>query len=256
MSHRLGSAFGSASGLGFRCAVCGRRGLAGLDLCGGCLSWLPVLVDRARPRTTPCLGCGEPTGGTGPWPICRDCASAPPAFARTVAPYRYAWPLDKLVRRWKGDGDRVYGRVFGTLLGRAVASPSAATDAPFRRPGDAGAELVLAVPSHPRRTAGRGFDHTADLARWTARTVGLPVVRAARRVEDTGSLAELSRAERALRIRGAFAVDAALAGRRLAIVDDVLTSGATARELARECYDTGAASVELWTLARTPADRM
>ena len=232
-----------------RCAVCARAGLDGLDLCVACLSHLPTLVDPARPASTPCVRCGDAPCPVGGPPTCAACAAREPAFLRTLAPYRYARPLDALVRRWKHDGDRPLGRVLGTLLGRAAASPSAATDRSAPAP-----DCLLAVPTHPTRLAARGFDHGADLARWAGRAVGVPVLDAARRVEDTGSLAELSRAERSVRIRGAFRVSEAVHGRRVAIVDDVLTTGATAGELARECHDTGAASVELWVVARTPSD--
>ena len=233
-----------------RCAVCGRTGLEGLDLCAACLWHLPTLVDPADRASTPCVRCGDvgcPARGA---PVCAPCAGRAPVFERIVAPYRYERPLDALVRRWKHDGDRPLGRVLGTLLGRAAAAPSAATDRPAPAP-----DCLLAVPTHPSRLAVRGFDHGADLARWAGRAAGVPVLDAARRIEDTGSLAELSRAERALVVRGAFRVDGAVRGRRVAIVDDVLTTGSSAGELARECHDTGAASVALWVVARTPSAR-
>ena len=161
--------------------------------------------------------------------------------------------------RWCGAGST-------TATGRSGACSARSSDAPRRararatdRPAPA-PDCLLAVPTHPTRLAARGFDHGADLARWTGRAAGVPgALDAARRIEDTGSLAELSRAERSVRIRGAFRVSEAVHGRRVALVDDVLTTGATAGELARECHDTGAASVELWGRGaqrrRTPARR-
>ena len=236
-----------------RCVVCGRDGSSGLDLCAGCLSHLPPLIDPSDAASTPCLRCGgRGCPALGP-PVCGACRARPATFERIVAPWRYAWPLDALVRRWKHDGDRPTGRVLGTLLGRAASSAGSAAGATDRC-GAYRPDALLAVPTHPARRAERGFDHGEDLARWAGRAAGVPTLAAARRVEDTGSLASLSRAERALRIRGAFRVGDAVRGRRIAIVDDVLTTGATAGELARECYDTGAASVALWAVARTPSD--
>ena len=247
--------------------MCARAGLAGIDLCGGCLAHLPALVGGVDGAPTVCLRCGGPVGAGGgtvvragdAGPSCARCAARPGPFARIVAPYRYAWPLDGLVRRWKHDGDRALGRVLGTLLGRAAlaadgAAGASASSASGRAcPEAPGGTCLVAVPTHPARLAVRGFDHGADLARWAGRAAGVPVLPAARRIEDTGSLAELPRAARLERVRGAFAVDDAVAGRRVCLVDDVLTTGATSGELARECYDTGAASVELWVVARTPS---
>jgi len=101
----------------------------------------------------------------------------------------------------------------------------------------------------------RGFDHARDLAMGVGHQLGI-VCRPdwATRIVNTGSLAAHSRTERQWLIRGAFAVDAAVADQHIAIVDDIFTTGATAGELARELYDTGAASVAVWTLARTVVD--
>ena len=108
---------------------------------------------------------------------------------------------------------------------------------------------------HAARLAQRGFNHAADIARFAASRLNLPWSdELAERIEDTGSLAGLSRAEREHRIRGAFAVSDRVADQHIVIVDDVLTTGATSGELARELYDTGAATVELWVVARTPID--
>ena len=219
------------------CVVCHRAGSAGLDLCRGCRACLPALVD-ADGRL--CPHCGELVAETAG--DCAACATRLSPFARLVVPWRYAFPLDGLIRQMKYREERVLARVLGTLLAREAAGPPLP-------------DLLVAVPSRSvRREA--GFDHAAALARWCARELAVGDGSAlATRVLDTGALAGLSRAARQERIRGAFRVDEAVAGRHVAIVDDVLTSGATSTELARELYDTGAASVELWVLARTPAAR-
>lgn len=226
------------------CVVCHRAGAPGIDLCDACRACLPRLAGADGAL---CPRCGErdPGRGEGEAPVCSRCAARPSPFDRLVVPWRYDFPLDRLIHRMKYRDERVLARVLGTALAReARRSPGA-------RPPDA----LVAVPSRAGRRAS-GFDHAAALARWCARELRVPDASGlAARIVDTGSLAGLSRAERSLRIRGAFRVDGRVAGRRLAIVDDVLTSGATSGELARELYDTGAASVELWTLARTPAER-
>ncbi|MEE9321311.1 MAG: hypothetical protein V3U76_12755 [Granulosicoccus sp.] len=115
-------------------------------------------------------------------------------------------------------------------------------------------DIILPVPMYSTRLTERGFNQAADIARWCARELRLPCkARWAKRATDTGSLAGLSRVERQLRIRGAFNVHTAVADQHIAIVDDVLTTGATSGELTRELLDSGAASVQLWVLARTEA---
>ena len=232
------------------CVVCHRRGEPGLDLCRTCRAHLPgpcIRDRRGDVLETLCRHCGRWCAGGLPEAGCAACAARPSPFARLVAPWRYDFPIDGLIQRMKYRDERVLARVLGTALAReAYREGAAATAGP--------PECVIGVPSGRARRE-RGFDHAAALARWCARELGLTGESAlAERIVDTGRLAGLSRAARHDRIRGAFRADARVRGRRVAIVDDVLTSGATATELARELYDTGAASVELWVLARTPAD--
>jgi len=183
---------------------------------------------------------------------CERCRTLVAPFAQLVAPWRFAAPVDRWVRDLKHRRAMPNARLFGTVIARAVVA--SASQAPGRAPGSApgAAPVLLPVPLHARRLRERGFNHAEAIAGWAARELGLAVhARSAVRVLDTGSLAERSRAERQLAIRGAFRVHDAVADRHVVLVDDVLTSGATAGELARECHDTGAASVSLWVVART-----
>lgn len=228
------------------CVLCRRAGARDIDLCDACLACLPRLAGGGDAL---CARCGERLHGrhaVSGAEVCGSCAARSSPFSRLVVPWRYDFPLDRLIARMKYHDERVLARVFGTALAREACRDLPAT----RRP-----DVLLAVPSRAARRDS-GFDHAAALARWCARECRLVDASGlATRIVDTGSLAGLSRAERADRIRGAFRADARVADLRIAIVDDVLTSGATAGELARELYDTGAAAVELWVLARTPADR-
>ena len=177
---------------------------------------------------------------------CPRCREESFPWHRIVAPYRYQWPVDRLISALKYHEKRHLTPLFGALLAREV---SVTRDQPSRLPS-----VLLPVPLHPHRWRERGFNQAADIASWCARHLDLQCRPGwARRVEDTGSLASSGRAERELMIRGAFTVDPTVEGRHLAIVDDVMTTGATAAELARECLDSGASSVELWVVARTVA---
>jgi len=266
--RRLASAW-----LPHRCALCDGPGSPGLDLCWTCLSVLPAL-HRPLDGWLACIGCGEPVAPPRPPPRSRGCAAPAdtpghagadpeetitavrckrcltlvPPFAQLIAPWRFAAPVDRWVRDLKHRRAMPNARLFGTVIARAVVA--SAPHAPGTASG--AAPLLLPVPLHARRLRERGFNHAEAIAGWAARELGLAVhARSAVRVLDTGSLAVRSRAERQLAIRGAFRVHDAVADRHVVLVDDVLTSGATAGELARECHDTGAASVSLWVVART-----
>ncbi|MGQ7846494.1 ComF family protein [Granulosicoccus sp. 3-233] len=202
-----------------------------------------------------CLSCGAELSSV-PFeqlsqrglPPCTQCSGQAAPFTRIVAPYRYEFPVDRLIQSLKYREQRVLARIFGTLLARSVQRQHPT--------GHALPELLLPVPLHATRLRQRGFNQSAEIARWCGRELGVESrARAVTREYDTGSLAGLSRAERQYRILGAFRAQEALADRHVAIIDDVLTTGSTTRELARELYDTGVASVELWVLARTSSAR-
>lgn len=236
--------------IGTRCVICARRAGAGIDLCDDCESLLHrcVVTDAAGQVSFLCLSCGAETVGPAGETHCRHCPETTIPFTRIVAAYRYEFPVDRLIQTLKYRDQRVLARVLGSVLARTV-----------RRQTPSGQPLpsqLVPVPLHIDRQRLRGYNQSADIARWCARELGIESrSRAAIREYDTGSLAGLSRAERQYRILGAFRADARVAGRHVAIVDDVLTTGSTARELARELYDTGALSVELWVLARTSSSR-
>lgn len=168
-------------------------------------------------------------------------------LTRTVAAYRYEFPIDRLIQQMKYHEKRQIARVLGSLLARAVRRTTSDAQLP---------DMLIPVPLHPRRSLQRGFNQARDIARWCAKDLNnLPVNECVSRIVDTESLAGLTRAERQYRILGAFRATAAVADKHVALVDDVLTTGSTAREMARELYDSGASSVELWVLARTSRTR-
>lgn len=224
-------------------------------VCPGCLSWF-ARTSHAGPGVEGalCLVCGSihaPSELIDQ--CCRRCVGRAIPFARLVVPFRYQWPVDQLVGRLKYHEQRHLAPLFGGLLASEVMRTGAHHAARGAEPRHRAA-VLLPVPLHPARRIERGFNQATDIARWCALALDLACEpNWVHRVEDTGSLAAAGRAERELAIRGAFTVDAAVCNRRVVIVDDVLTTGATTSELARECLDTGATSVELWAVARTVA---
>ena len=223
-----------------QCEICRRWGWE--RLCQACRE--QFAVERAR-----CARCGLATGTA--LAACGSCLQAPPPFACTIVALDYAFPWDGIIGRWKFGAHPELASPLASLLAQAAARELAlqATAAP---------ELVLPVPLARARLAERGFNQAWELARRVARELGLPARSALlARAIDTAHQAELTRAERERNLRAAFTVPPtarqALAGRRLALVDDVLTTGATAREASAALLRAGAARVDLWVLARTPA---
>jgi ComF family protein len=154
------------------------------------------------------------------------------------APFAYRFPVAGLIHALKYGGRLALARTLGDALAQVV-----------RRDADA----IVPMPLARGRLAERGFNQALEIARAVAARTGIPLLRdAARRMVETPPQAALPWKERARNVRRAFACHADVAGRRIAVVDDVLTTGATLDELAGQLLQTGAASVVGWVVARTP----
>jgi ComF family protein len=217
-----------------QCAVCGSWGRG--RVCGDCLA--RFLTPRHR-----CRRCALPVA-TGV-DECGACVRAAPVFERTVAACDYAYPWDRLIARFKfaraTDLATPLARLLQTALDRERAPP---------------AHWIAPVPLAPARLAERGFNQAWEVARRLC-TPGRATAAALLRVRDTPHQATLPRAQRESNLRHAFMVDPAwqarLQGADVALVDDVMTTGATLRECAQALRNAGARSVQAWVVARTPA---
>jgi ComF family protein len=177
---------------------------------------------------------------------CGACIAAPLPLAHTVAAVDYAFPWSGLISAFKFRAALDLADALSQVLADAVQAHAATPP-----------EVVLPLPLGRERLAERGMNQAWELARRLGRQLGVRNdARALQRRVETAHLADLPRDERAKAIRGAFALapgaSAVVSGRHIALVDDVMTTGATAGEAARALIDGGAASVRLWVLARTP----
>lgn len=217
--------------------------------------WVDRQIDRVGglllpPRCVLCGACGQPPCVD----LCAGCeASLAPAvepvsahhgqLRRTFAPFAYASPLDHLVHALKYRGQLATARVLGTLLADRVAQHGLHQDV----------DVIVPVPLHPVRHAERGFNQSTEIARQLGRRLRLPVEESlATRRRATPPQVGLHLEERRRNLAAAFGAGAA-SGRRVAIVDDVTTTGTTLQELASELARAGAIAVDAWCVAR--ADR-
>ncbi len=211
------------------CPLCGD--LAGLEgLCLGCASSLP---DLAVAR---CPVCALPNP---PDQTCGRCLRQPPAYDHVACALRYAFPADALVLGLKYRNSLAFARPLAARLAQALE------EQPYP-------DLVLPMPMTPARLAQRGFNQAAELARLVANEFGLRVSPAiVRRDRDGPAQASLPWKQRARNVRGAFQCETDLAGKSIAVVDDVMTTGATLNEVAKVLKRQGARRVVGWIATRT-----
>lgn len=204
-----------------RCVLCGDAGhIRGLDLCRGCSLSLP----------------------RDPSPL----EAGPAPIDRCFAPFVYAFPADSLVHRLKYRGQLAVGCVLGKLLGAAVRDFALHRDV----------DCVVPTPLHPTRHAERGFNQSAELAHRLGSDLGLPVNEPlAVRRRATPPQVGLHVDARRRNLAGAF-VARDVDGLRVAIVDDVTTTGTTLQELARALREAGARTVDAWCVARARRSRI
>jgi ComF family protein len=200
-------------------------------LCAACEADLPRLGAELCPR----CALDSPGGA-----ICGRCLARPPHYDATVAALAYRFPADVLVQALKFRGELALAPLLARLLAERLGAA-------------ARAQFVVPVPLSRARLAERGHNQALEIARHVARATATRLApQLCERVRDTPAQSGLERAERAKNVRGAFRAGGLVAGAAIAVLDDVMTSGATLEELARTLKQAGAASVVNWVVARTP----
>lgn len=221
------------------CALCGLQSGSDLPLCRPCAAELPR-NDRACERCALPLPPPLPLPRSGGPRLCGACMAHPPPFERVRAPWLYGEYLAYLIHRWKYAGDLTLTPLLAELWLGAVPEPPAL-------------DALVPVPLHWWRQWRRGYNQSALLAAYLGRRGGQPVAtHLVRRTRATAPQSGSAAAARARNLRGAFTAPGPCDNLRLAVIDDVFTTGATAAEVARTLKSAGAAEVEVWCLARTP----
>lgn len=213
------------------CLLCGARSGIHPTLCDSCHQDLPY-------NRFPCPGCGIPMSLEQK--RCGRCLRHPMPFDGVFIPFRYTPPLDRLLLDFKFNA----GFHLGELMGRLFAEALAERQQPLPN-------LLIPVPLHPKRLRQRGFNQALLLAKTISRRFAIPIhTGLCQRIAATQSQARLEAKARKKNLRGAFHCAHASDIDRVAIIDDVLTTGATQAELCRCLKRSGVKQVEAWALAR------
>ncbi len=218
--------------LPLRCLICSEPGAGDCDLCAVCRAALPWNANACERCALP-LPEHESVGT-----LCGPClrTSSPLQLAR--ATFVYGAPVDALVRRFKFHQDLAAGH----LLSRLMAEQLQAGPLPM---------AIVPVPLHPSRLRKRGYDQALELARPLARQLQLPLCHGLRRIRGTAAQSELDAAARKRNLKGAFVAGSDLP-RHVALVDDVMTTGATLHAAATALRRAGVERVDAWVCARVP----
>lgn len=216
------------------------------SVCTACYAELPHQQHACAQCAVPFakIDTMETTASDQAW-ICGECLAHPPPFAQVLTPFRYQTPLIQMISRFKYQGALSDGRLLGSWLGHYVQVHSEPVD------------LIIPIPLHPNRLRQRGFNQSAELAHWVSRIMQVPWhADVLHRVKVGSEQQGLPRMARQHNMQGVFQVVKQPVATTVALVDDVMTTGATVRAAARCLRKAGVSRVVVWVVARTPKPGM
>jgi ComF family protein len=188
----------------------------------------------------PCPYCSEPLNAGDS--ICAACLRSKPNYSAAVCALEYRFPVDILIQRFKHQHKLAIGKVLATLLAKKLAATNLPRD-----------YLLTPVPLHWRRQRSRGFNQSLLVANEISQTTGISLAPdLLRRTRMTADQKSLTRQERFKNLQSAFACSRLPRNTSVIVVDDVITTGATASAISRVLFDAGAEDVAIVALARTP----
>ncbi|MFI3138007.1 MAG: ComF family protein [Methylococcaceae bacterium] len=215
------------------CILCNNPGFNRWDICYDCYSCLPWAQHQC-PRCAATLPDSSPV--TLP---CGACLNQSPAFDSTVAVFKHQHAIRYLIAHLKFNAQYKHARLLGLLLAEALQFSTAP------RP-----EAIIPMPLHPNRYQERGFNQSVEIARTVAQQLQIPLLlNHCIRNRDTGHQTQLSRAERLKNVRQCFTFTQPIHAKHIALVDDVMTTGATLQELAEVLKKSGVQRVDAWVCA-------
>lgn len=211
------------------CPLCGSR--SPTPLCRGCEQDMPVIL-------TACARCGIGLPANNNNLHCGACLTEPPAYQKLLCAYAYQYPVNHLITALKYQHHLSLIPMLADSLTRHIEKETLAVDA------------LLPVPLHVSRMRERGFNQSLEIVRYLASHFSLPILQNVERHKATATQASLPAQERASNVRGTFRLRAPIYHRRVAIIDDVVTTGSTVNEIAKLLKSAGVEEIEVWCIAR------
>jgi len=223
--------------LPFTCILCGGRSDREQDLCSACYYDLPII-------TQSCQLCANIILTQHGYNYhCGNCLKHPPPFASTHALFTYEEPIISLLVSLKFHHHLAVARVLGELMAEKIVRHWYASK-PLP-------DLIMPVPLHLERLRERGFNQALEITRPITAKLNLQLdYRSAQRIKNTPAQMKLRAETRQANIKNAFRISGDFRGKRIAIIDDVMTTGATAAEFSKALLEHGVESVEVWCCAR------
>lgn len=211
------------------CVLCGNMSSNGL-WCEPCDAAMPYLDMPLCPVCALPTPCGE---------VCGHCLQTPPAYRHTQASFGYQFPVDRLIQAMKYQEQLALPGIFAEKLLARIEK----THLP---------DYLIPMPLHPAKLKRRGFNQALLIAKPLAKALNIPLLsNACHRLRDTPSQTDLPWSERSKNVKDAFSCEMDLTGKHIALIDDVITTGASLNELARAVQNCGAADIRAWVVART-----
>lgn len=218
------------------CACCGKEIFGDGYFCGECLKALPIIAENK------CNHCGR----AAPYftEYCDSCKERNINFDKAYSVYEYLPPISKLIKDLKYENKRYIAEIFAKSLAKICLREFVPAD------------VLVPVPMTEERRKSRGYNQAELIAEKLSGLINVPVSDKAIKVKETERQATLTAKERAENLKGSFkAYKKDFRNKSVAIVDDVLTTGATADELARVLKRAGADKVYVLTVASVALDK-
>ncbi len=218
------------------CLLC-QQGVSTGVICTTCLSDLKQVYNH-------CQHCGLPLPSTQP--RCGHCLAHQPNYDRLFACGLFRAPLNQVVFHLKYAKQPLFAKILGNLMAEAISQQ--------RSPNLPLPELLLPVPLHRHKERQRGFNQAGLIAQHCSHALKIPIdTKAVTRIKNTQSQTQLNRHQRQQNMRNAFKQTVDLNGiNHLAIIDDIVTTGATVNSLSAELKKAGVEQIEIWCVCRTP----
>ena len=218
------------------CVLCEQLSRQNMNICSDCEKELPVIVSC-------CHQCASTLPPSSPDALCGKCLQNPPPFDITIALYHYHHPIKQMLGALKFNGQLVYAQLMGQLLLKRIKDEYQHRKLPA---------YIVPMPLHNHRLGQRGFNQAVEIARPIVKALKIPMVlHHCQRIRDTPAQSLTPAKLRQGNVKSAFRVKP-FNSDHIAVIDDIITTGATAIELCRQIRASGVKKIDLWSCARTP----